>query len=61
MDKYSVEELEVKCDLLFAAHEKKSKHKNFAADGKDKKSTCMKLNVNTTDTVNKKPYGDLFK
>lgn len=61
MDKYSVEELEVKCDLLFAAHEKKSKHKNFAEDGKDKKSTCMKFNVNTTDTVNKKPYGDLFK
>jgi len=60
MDKYSVEELEVKCDLLFAAHEK-SKHKNFAADSNGKKSTCMRFNVTTTDEVNKKPYGDLFK
>jgi hypothetical protein len=59
MDKYSVEELEVKCDLLFASHEK-SKHKNFAADGKDKKTTCMKFSVTTQDEANKKPYGDLF-
>ena len=59
MDKYSVEELEVKCDLLFAAHEK-SKHKNFSADNSGNKKTCMKFNVTTTDAVNKKPYGDLF-
>lgn len=59
MDKYSIEELEVKCDLLFAAHEK-SKHKNFAVESNDKKSTCMRFNAITQDKANEKPYGDLF-
>lgn len=59
MDKYSVEELEVKCDLLFAAHVK-SQHKNFAAEGNGNKSTCMRFSVATQDEANKKPYGDLF-
>lgn len=60
MGQYSVEELEVKCDLLFAAHEK-SKHKTFAADNKEKKPTAMRFSVSTTDEVNKKPYGNLFE
>ena len=59
MDQYSVKELEIKCDLLFAAYAK-SKHKNFAIDGNDKKSTCMRFNVTTQDKTNEKPYGDLF-
>ena len=60
MGQYSVEELEVKCDLLFAAHEK-NKHKTFAAETKEKKSTAMRFSVTTTDEVNKKPYGNLFE
>lgn len=56
MDKYSVEELEVKCDLLFAAHAKA----NFAAEHKENKPVAMKFSVKTTDEVNKKPYGSLF-
>lgn len=59
IDKYSVEELEVKCDLLFAAHEK-AKHKNFAAENSGKKPTAMRFSVSTVDETNKKPYGDLF-
>lgn len=59
VDKYSVEELEVKCDLLFAAHEK-AKHKTFAAENSGKKPTAMKFSVSTVDETNKKPYGDLF-
>lgn len=56
MDKYSVEELEVKCDLLFAARVKA----NFAAVNKDNKLVAMKFSVHTTDEANKKPYGNLF-
>lgn len=59
MDKYSVEDIEVKCDLLFAAHEK-AKHKTFAEENKDKKPTAMRFSVSTVDETNKKPYGDLF-
>jgi len=59
MDKYSVNELEVKCDLLFAAHEK-AKHKNFAAQNGGEKKTAMVFSVSTVDETNKKPYGDLF-
>lgn len=58
-DKYSVEELEVKCDLLFAAHVK-AKNKNFAAENNGKNTTAMKFSVSTVDESNKKPYGDLF-
>ena len=60
MDKYSVEEIEVKCDLLFAAHEK-AKHKSFAAENTGKKPTAMRFSVSTVDEVNTKPYGDLFE
>lgn len=56
MDKYSVEELEIKCDLLFAAHAKAA----FAVDNKDKKPVAMKFNVKTVDKTNDKPYGNLF-
>lgn len=59
MDKYSVEEIEVKCDLMFAAHEK-AKHKTFAAENVAKKPTSMRFSVSTVDETNKKPYGDLF-
>ena len=59
MDKYSVEELEVKCDLLFAAHVK-AQHKTFAAENSGKKQTAMRFSVSTVDETNKKPYGDLF-
>ena len=59
MDKYSVDELEVKCDLLFAAHVK-AQHKNFAAENNGKKPTSMIFSVSTVDETNKKPYGDLF-
>lgn len=58
-DKYSVEELEVKCDLLFAAHAK-AKHKSFAAENSGNKPTAMVFSVSTVDETNKKPYGDLF-
>lgn len=60
MDKYSIEEIEVKCDLLFAAHEK-AKHKNFAAENNGKKPTAMRFSVSTVDDVNQKPYGNLFE
>lgn len=59
MDKYSVTDIEVKCDLLFAAHEK-AKHKTFAAEKQEKKQTAMRFSVSTVDETNKKPYGDLF-
>lgn len=59
MDKYSVADIEVKCDLLFAAHEK-VKHKTFAAEKQEKKQTAMRFSVSTVDETNKKPYGDLF-
>lgn len=59
MDKYSVADIEVKCDLLFAAHEK-AKHKTFAAEKQEKKQTAMRFSVSTVDETNKKPYGDLF-
>ena len=60
MAKYSVEELEVQCDLLFAAHEK-AKQKTFAAKSQDKKPTAMRFSVATVDETNKKPYGNLFE
>ena len=59
VDNYSVEELEVKCDLLFAAHAK-AKHKSFATTNSGKKPTAMVFSVSTVDETNKKPYGDLF-
>lgn len=55
-DKYSVEELEVKCDLLFAAHAKAT----FAVNNQANKPTAMRFSVKTVDKISKKPYGDLF-
>jgi hypothetical protein len=60
MDKYSVEEIEEKCDLLFAAHAK-AQRKNFAAENTGKKPTAMRFSVSTVDEVNTKPYGNLFE
>jgi len=56
MDKYSVEELEVKCDLLFAARAKA----NFAVNNKSSKPVAMKFSVQTVDKISEKPYGNLF-
>lgn len=60
MDKFSVEELTVKCDLMYAAHEK-AKRKTFAQETKDKKPMAIMFGVNAVDTANEKPYGDLWK
>lgn len=60
MDKYSVEEIEVKCDLLFAAHAK-AERKTFAEEKAGKKPTAMRFSVSTVDEVNNKPYGNLFE
>ena len=60
MDKFSAEELAVKCDLLYAAHEK-SKRKTFAQEAKDKKPMSIVFGVKAVDTANEKPYGDLWK
>ena len=58
-DKYSVEELQDKCDLLYAAHEK-AKFRAFSAENGSTKPAAMRFSVKTTDEANKKPYGDLF-
>lgn len=58
-DKYSVEELQDKCDLLYAAHEK-AKFRAFSAENGSSKPAAMRFSVKTTDEANKKPYGDLF-
>lgn len=55
-EKYSVEEIQDKCDLLFAANEKKIK---FAA--KDKKSHSMSFNFNKKEDKKVSAYGNLFK
>lgn len=58
-DKYSVEELKVKADLIFAASMKQKL--NFESTTKDSKATAITFSVKTTDEVNSKPYGDLFE
>lgn len=56
IDNYSVEDLKVKADLIFAAMAKKQ----FALDGK-KKNNSVSLNLNKASSGNEnKPYGDLF-
>lgn len=55
-EKYSVEEIQDKCDLLFAANEKKIK---FAA--KDKKSHSISFNFNKKEDKKTSAYGNLFK
>lgn len=55
-ERYSVEEIQDKCDLLFAANEKKIK---FAA--KDKKSHSISFNFNKKEDKKVSAYGNLFK
>ncbi len=55
-EKYSVKEIQDKCDLLFAANEKKIK---FAA--KDKKSHSISFNFNKKEDKKVSAYGNLFK
>lgn len=55
-EKYSVEEIQDKCDLLFAANEKKIK---FVA--KDKKSHSISFNFNKKEDKKVSAYGNLFK
>lgn len=55
-EKYSVEEIQDKCDLLFAANEKKIK---FAV--KDKKSHSISFNFNKKEDKKTSAYGNLFK
>lgn len=55
-EKYSVEEIQDRCDLLFAANEKKIK---FAA--KDKKSHSISFNFNKKEDKKVSAYGNLFK
>lgn len=55
-EKYSVEEIQDKCDLLFAANEKKIK---FAA--KDKKPHSISFNFNKKEDKKVSAYGNLFK
>lgn len=55
-EKYSVEEIQDKCDLLFAANEKKIR---FAA--KDKKSHSISFNFNKKEDKKVSVYGNLFK
>lgn len=56
IDNYSVEDLKVKADLIFAAMAKKQ----FALDG-EKKNNSVSLNLNKVSSGNEnKPYGDLF-
>jgi hypothetical protein len=57
MDKYSVDELKVKADLVFAAHVKTTGE--FSAKKDDvKKPKTLGMNFNKKET--KKPYGNLF-
>lgn len=55
-EKYSVKEIQDKCDLLFAANEKKIK---FAA--KNKKSHSISFNFNKKEDKKVSAYGNLFK
>jgi len=56
-DKYSVEELSVKADLVLAAYAKAT----FSANKvEDEKQTAMKFSIKSNDKAKKKVYGDLF-
>lgn len=58
-DKFSVDELKVKCDLLYSAEQKKKVR--FAKQEEAKKNGgAMKFSVKSNDEAKKKPYGDLF-
>lgn len=58
-EKYSVEELSTKADLVFAAFVKSTGE--FSLKKEEVKPTSMKFSVESTDEVNKKPYGNLFE
>lgn len=58
MDKYSVEEISTKADLIFAAHMKSTMEFSAHDDGK-KKPKVLGFNVETKSTK-KKAYGKLF-
>lgn len=58
MDKYSVEEISTKADLIFAAHMKSTMEFSVHDDGK-KKPKVLGFNVETKSTK-KKAYGKLF-
>lgn len=59
MDKYSVEEISTKADLIFAAH-MKSKMEFSAKDEGKKKPNVLGFAANTTKDKKKKAYGNLF-
>ena len=56
-EKYSVEEIAVKADLVFAAHIKASGEFSIKPE---KKQNAIHFSVKSTNKANKKPYGDLF-
>lgn len=55
IDKYSIEEVKTKADLIFAAMAKKQ----FAVEN-DSKSHSIGININKRVTKNNSPYGGLF-
>lgn len=60
MDKFSVEEISTKADLIFAAH-MKSKMEFSAKDEGKKKPNVLGFSVDTKTDKKKKAYGNLFK
>ena len=59
MDKFSVEEISTKADLIFAAH-MKTKMEFTAKDEGKKKPTVLGFNMDTKKDKKKKAYGNLF-
>lgn len=58
MDKYSIEEIKVKADLLFATFMKQKF--NFASNADVNKTHSVSLNFTAKEKKNKKAYGNLF-
>lgn len=58
MDKYSVEEVSTKADLIFAAHMKSTME--FAAKDETKKPKVLGFNAEAKKEKKKKAYGNLF-
>jgi hypothetical protein len=59
IDKYSVEEISTKADLIFAAHMKTTME--FSAKTEEvKKPKVLGFNLDKGNTKSKKPYGNLF-
>ena len=59
MDKYSVEEISTKADLIFAAHMKSTMEFSAKTD-EVKKPQVLGFNLNKVNSKSKKPYGNLF-